>query len=82
MLERRHYDFLADALKSSCANTSAAWDQIVNELTEALAHDNPRFDPRRFKAACGKDMRSANDILSNVVNLRPVSRVAGFGYGS
>jgi hypothetical protein len=79
MFQARHYQFIADVLKDSCANTSAAWEQIVNELAEKFQLDNPHFQQKRFKAACGKDMRPATEILDNVIKLHPASRIGGYG---
>lgn len=78
--QRRHYEFLAGVLKGSNAKDSAAWDQIVNEITEALAKENPHFLPTRFKLSSGKCQRTSEGILNNVVNLRPTSKIGGLGY--
>jgi hypothetical protein len=81
MFQRRHCDFLAATLSNSNCRANVAWEAIVNELTEALARENPNFQPRRFKEAGGKDQRPADEILNNVIQLRPASRIGNYGAG-
>jgi hypothetical protein len=53
--QRRHYELIANTLRSSHAKANTAWDTIVSELADTFAADNHRFSRSRFlEAARGK----------------------------
>ena len=68
-MTRKDYELLAAALKESAPDwndehwagyvsgwaehRAMQWHSTVSSVTDALAGDNPRFDRRLFKLACG-----------------------------
>lgn len=62
-MTRKDYETIAAALRAARpeADTSdtyqygmlVSWNVAVESLAYELARDNPRFDPVRFRAACG-----------------------------
>jgi hypothetical protein len=58
-LARRHYEFIADALKASKpephwdANKMAQWDVTVHRFSDACARDNSAFKRDRFETRAG-----------------------------
>lgn len=50
-MTRKDYVLIADALASTPLPDRER-DALVRSLSRALAQDNPRFDPSRFKEAC------------------------------
>jgi hypothetical protein len=59
---RKDYRLIASALRSACPPAHSvyletmaaflAWFAVVLSVTQALAEQNPRFDPARFIEAC------------------------------
>ena len=67
-MQRRHFEFIAEALRETKINSIDAGDQIdwgsiwvfrkalTQTFADALAKTNPNFDRERFLAACrGED---------------------------
>lgn len=53
MFQKRHYEFLADVLRTSSTRANSAHGEIVVEIANALARDNPRFNRTKFLEAAG-----------------------------
>jgi hypothetical protein len=58
MFTQRHYEALANRLKAvkpTPKNTEEAWqwEIVVEELCGLFSQDNYRFDPGKFRDACG-----------------------------
>ena len=53
-MTRKDYVMIADVIKNldECID-SYGLDVLVENMSDALAKDNPRFDRARFLAACG-----------------------------
>lgn len=60
-MTRRDYIILASAIKaaysmfSKPSNHANGVRTAMHQLSRALQHDNPTFDPQRFAAACGME---------------------------
>ena len=58
-MTRKDYILIADALKASRPephwdpNKESQWCVTFNRLVDRLVEDNPRFDLKIFKEACG-----------------------------
>ena len=60
MFQRKHYEFIATALKTErkflvdcgLSESIAGLDMVATRLSEAFHKDNPRFDRTRFLEAC------------------------------
>lgn len=56
-MTKKDYELIANAIREELQDTShyAAVLFTANRIAKALATDNPRFDPVRFRAACVGD---------------------------
>lgn len=60
-MTRKDYEMIADAVRPVAEGSADAGSKvavavasaIAENLAQALAHDNPRFDKARFLKACG-----------------------------
>lgn len=55
-LEHRHFVFIAQTLAGMRHNIDIddkAWREVCRDMCRACAATNPRFDGKRFLAACG-----------------------------
>ena len=52
MFSRRHYVALAGLVSSAGYLEPQDRGQLVPDLSELFGHDNDRFQPQRFEAAC------------------------------
>jgi hypothetical protein len=54
-MSRRDYILIADAIRSVLdqVNDRSVIEPIVHAIATCMQRDNPRFDRRRFVAACG-----------------------------
>lgn len=52
MTSRRDYDAIADAINTTPMSQRAR-DEIIDRLVLYFESTNPRFDPLRFRDACG-----------------------------
>ena len=51
-LQRRHYQFIADVIKSHNGGMTG-WTDIANSFADALQGTNAGYDKGRFLDACG-----------------------------
>ncbi len=61
VFERRHYSSIAAVMRKvtdhylSDGLYPSEVELVVNSLSSMFEEDNPRFDPRTFKRACGTE---------------------------
>lgn len=56
--QQRHYEAIADTFKGQKENVInkkhiEAWLDCVNGFVAMFKADNPKFNPEKFRAACG-----------------------------
>lgn len=58
-MTRSHFQFIADALKYKRPDVCELaerdqWNATVDEFARELCRTNPRFNPTKFREACGQ----------------------------
>ena len=52
-MSRKHYREVADILSRSKNKEHWSFDDVINELCIMFKNDNPRFNAKTFRLACG-----------------------------